>query len=547
MRRCVAAVAAVVTMAAAPGTAGGLLPGGGAERRDCIAEFSCGAAPCPGASARFARSRLRCTDGAACDADGAVNGVCGIAIAVCLNVDDSNLPLCAPRDVVGFSVTSPSRLPDPELAALQAAVESIGLPTQASVCSDAVVLSVPVRLANGAAVPGRRRLKTIARTADREVDRDVLSLACDPAPPNQPPVVSAAAATPNAGMAPLAVEFSASASDPDGDALSASWNFGDGATGNGLRVVHPYEAVGAFTARIEVADGRGGVAAAEVSVSVTDRLGIEHDNRYPTRVAKGPGGKLYVSDPRAGSVFVYGAGLALEGELKGLDRPLGVSVDAAGNVYVGDDGRDAVEVFNPAGVPVRQIGAGEIQMPNDLAIDSQGRLYVADSLGDTVRVYAAASGVWLRDIGTSGDGDGAMRFPAAVTVAYRDGAGGAGELFVADQRNARVLVFDLDGQFLRSFGGSVPAFSRTWQGMFVRVQSLAVDDQGRVHAADSFLNRIQILDGDTGAYLGSYGGFGTAAGQLNVPLGIAVTGAGQVAVADSENHRVEILQPEGAP
>ena len=85
------------------------------------------------------------------------------------------------------------------------------------------------------------------------------------------------------------------------------------------------------------------------------------------------------------------------------------------------------------------------------------------------------------------------------------------------------------------------AFSSNWRGRFVRPQSLAVDAQGRLHVADSYLNNVQILDADTGDYLGSYGAFGTGPGQLNLPLDILITSGGEVAVANAENHRVETI------
>ena len=56
---------------------------------------------------------------------------------------------------------------------------------------------------------------------------------------NQPPTVTATA-TPASGEAPLAVNFAATGEDPDGDALSYSWTFGDGGTaqrrGRGARL-----------------------------------------------------------------------------------------------------------------------------------------------------------------------------------------------------------------------------------------------------------------------------------------------------------------------
>ena len=80
-----------------------------------------------------------------------------------------------------------------------------------------------------------------------------------------------------------------------------------------------------------------------------------------------------------------------------------------------------------------------------------------------------------------------------------------------------------------------------WHGLFVRLQSLAMDAMGRLHAVDCYMNNVQILNPDTGAYISSYGEFGKGPNQLNLPLDIIIDSSGNVIVANTENHRVEII------
>jgi PKD repeat protein len=85
---------------------------------------------------------------------------------------------------------------------------------------------------------------------------------------NQPPNARIAA-NPTSGRAPLAVTFDGSGStDPDGDALTFRWSFGDGTEGSGATVPHTYPSQGTFQAALTVDDGRGGRHTASVTIAV---------------------------------------------------------------------------------------------------------------------------------------------------------------------------------------------------------------------------------------------------------------------------------------
>ena len=67
--------------------------------------------------------------------------------------------------------------------------------------------------------------------------------------------VARVSATPLEGTAPLEVDFSgADSSDPDGDLLDYSWDFGDGTTASGAEVSHSYSGAGEYSATLTVTD-----------------------------------------------------------------------------------------------------------------------------------------------------------------------------------------------------------------------------------------------------------------------------------------------------
>jgi PKD repeat protein len=85
--------------------------------------------------------------------------------------------------------------------------------------------------------------------------------------PNAAPAAAFVNATAGAVRVPVVFDARGS-SDPDGDALSFSWDFGDGMKGGSAQLAHLYAAPGAFTVTLTVADGRGGIATAMGSVTI---------------------------------------------------------------------------------------------------------------------------------------------------------------------------------------------------------------------------------------------------------------------------------------
>ena len=86
--------------------------------------------------------------------------------------------------------------------------------------------------------------------------------------PNQPPVASFSA-NPTTGYTPLTVSFDGrSSTDPDGDALTLAWDFGDATGGTGLTPTHTYASVGNYNVVLTVTDSTGRSSTATTTISV---------------------------------------------------------------------------------------------------------------------------------------------------------------------------------------------------------------------------------------------------------------------------------------
>ena len=106
---------------------------------------------------------------------------------------------------------------------------------------------------------------------------------------NRAPIANATG-TPTSGQAPLTVAFSsAGSSDPDGDAITYAWAFGDGGTSTAANPSHTYATNNTYTATLTVRDSKGATGSANVMVGV--------GNTAPT---------VTINNPGNGQLFSYG-------------------------------------------------------------------------------------------------------------------------------------------------------------------------------------------------------------------------------------------------
>ncbi len=104
--------------------------------------------------------------------------------------------------------------------------------------------------------PGTYKAKVTATDGKGAFGTAEVTVVVGNPPGNVPPTVAAAAA-PRSGTAPLQVQFTSAATDPDGDQVSTVWDFGDGVRAGGEAISHTYTQPGAYTATVTVTDPGG--------------------------------------------------------------------------------------------------------------------------------------------------------------------------------------------------------------------------------------------------------------------------------------------------
>ena len=178
-------------------------------------------------------------------------------------------------------------------------------------------------------------------------------------------------------------------------------------------------------------------------------------------------------------------------------------------------------------------------------MDVVGNVYVVDQaapgeFGTGIRIQKFSSdGRYLLSWGTSGDGDGQFYNAEGIAV------DGAGNVYVTDYGRDRVQKFTSDGGFLLYLGTQGTGAGRgTGDGEFNNPVGIAVDGAGNVYVAETINHRVQVFDSN-GRFLRKWGSEGSGDGQFNRPMGIAIDRAGNVYVADRNKHRVQVFDSTG--
>jgi hypothetical protein len=255
--------------------------------------------------------------------------------------------------------------------------------------------------------------------------------------------------------------------------------------------------------------------------------------RAPMRLAVNGQDNLYVTDPAASQVVVLNASGQVVTNKTGFNRPLAVAVGHNGAICVSEEGTGRVGVYDAAlnFQFALGTGAGEFQLPNHIAVDTSltnGLIYVTDSRADQVRGYRGTT--LVTNFGVHGTAPGQFDFPTGVSVSP------AGEVFVVDQNNDRVQVFNRDGVYLREFPLATPFDAGGISGRSQGIEG----SSGSLFVADTFQGEVKEFDAQ-GNFLALVGVFGERTGELRSPADVAVDGARRLFVASPNSGRVEIF------
>jgi sugar lactone lactonase YvrE len=287
----------------------------------------------------------------------------------------------------------------------------------------------------------------------------------------------------------------------------------------------------------------------------------------PASLSFSPDGQLYIVDLGNRRVRVVGGDGAVRtvldansAEISRASQPFApydVCVGLAGEIYVADRGNNAIWRRDAQGLVTRFAGAGKrgfagdggqardalLADPRGVAVGPDGSVFIADYGNGRVRRVEPNGqiGTWTGN----GDTSDWQRRILANNASIRPED-------VAVDRNGLVLIVDgLRPRLLRHEADfSLVEVLRLGEGS--EVVDVATDAQGNYWVADSGQRKVwkvagsgsEWIAGDGGLRASGDGGAGTNA-TLYGPRAMLYDAAGTLYIADTDNHRVRRLRPDG--
>ena len=250
--------------------------------------------------------------------------------------------------------------------------------------------------------------------------------------------------------------------------------------------------------------------------------------------------------------------------------PCCIAVGRRGDIYVADHTNRRIHILDEMGDPVREALDLGNTFPIAMAVNKRGNIFVTDS--QILKVFSSDGALSHNFLPVYGRKD---RRPEISALAVDK----EGNVLLADQTNHRIQKFRMDGHFVGFIGGpqyldspsgvavtkkgdvivselnacqlklfnnlgttSCDVIGRPGigKGCFGNPRGLALDNGGNILVADTANHRIQVLT-LKGEYIDSLGRLGSSPGCLDSPYAVAVNRLGHVIIADTGNHRVTIF------
>ncbi|MFI1740872.1 RICIN domain-containing protein [Streptomyces sioyaensis] len=256
-----------------------------------------------------------------------------------------------------------------------------------------------------------------------------------------------------------------------------------------------------------------------------------------------------------------------------LNGPYGIAVDSAGTLYFSDYYNHRVRKVTTDGKISTVAGTGaagfsgdngpavsaQLNYPRHVAVDSAGAVYITDTNNHRIRKITADGKIsTVAGTGTAGfDGDDGPATAARLNLPLGVAVDGTGILYICEYHNNRVRKVTTDGKISTVAGTGTAGFGGDG-GPAVAAQlnhphGVVVDGAGDLYIADADNHRVRKVTADgkistvAGTGTAGFGGDGgpAASAKLNAPVAMVVDSTGTLYIAECNNHRVRKVTTDG--
>lgn len=255
--------------------------------------------------------------------------------------------------------------------------------------------------------------------------------------------------------------------------------------------------------------------------------------------------------------YTEGTGAAAQ-----FSSPFSVATDAAGNVYVSDEGNHKIRKITPAGVTSLLAGstqgdalgtgaAAQFKYPYNIAVSGTD-VFIVDTHNHKIKKTTSTGVVTLVAGSTGGSANGnatdaQFYYPTGIAIATD------GTIYIADKDNHIIRKITSAGAVTTLAGSAGQAAYVDATGADARFNGpydITIGSDGNLYVADASNHKIRKVTpaGVVTTVAGSTGGFqdGTAAqAQFNYPYSVVAGSDNVLYVVDTHNHKIRKIAADG--
>lgn len=173
------------------------------------------------------------------------------------------------------------------------------------------------------------------------------------------------------------------------------------------------------------------------------------------------------------------------------------------------------------------------RQPSDVVVGNNKNVYVLDGVNNKIKVFNL-QGDYLFSFGKTGKGKGEFHFPLGIGIDNND------RIYVADSGNHRVQIFTPDGAYLSQFT------TNTDKGKPSDPTDVVVNSKLNIcYVVDNDNHRILLYDLEKNAIINTQGTMGMEKKEFRFPFLLDIDKEGNLYIVEVINTRVKVLDPDG--